>query len=330
MSAEQPEERQHRLGDLRVPEDRVAQRAREPLPRTARDLHGGLGGPGGLGEHLGPPGAQRGGQQRVRALPVRGGVPQQQGRDDVLEGLAAVEVDTAGDQGVGGQQREHGVVVAGSPVRTGVHASHQGCDTDLGRLAGSGGRGGEGGRTRGIQVDQTPQKFGPDLRIGLHREAVTERPVRLVGRAGHGGGPGRRLAYVAVLGLHRRQQQRKFGGHGTTGGGLVAVPVVGAALRDAAEEGEDVRGPDPGGGCPCEERHGVCRGLVHRPLVQDAAVQLGEGFRGLLVVLPRQRPQAVGHIGGTAVGVGEGGPRTGVDLGGEADGVHAVDHGTRH
>lgn len=197
-------------------------------------------------------------------------------------------------------------------------------------LAGSGGRGGEGGRTRGIQVDQTPQKFGPDLRIGLHREAVTERPVRLVGRAGHGGGPGRRLAYVAVLGLHRRQQQRKFGGHGTTGGGLVAVPDPVTALRDAAEEGEDVRGPDPGGGCPCEERHGVCRGLVHRPLVQDAAVQLGEGFRGLLVVLPRQRPQAVGHIGGTAVGVGEGGPRTGVDLGGEADGVHAVDHGTRH
>lgn len=72
----------------------------------------------------------------------------------------------------------------------------------------------------------------------------------------------------------------------------------------------------PGRREPCQIRHRAGRGLVDRSLMQDAAVQLGERL-GRLVLVPGERPQAAGHIGGTSVRMLQLCPRLGIDLGEE-------------
>ncbi|RPK83850.1 hypothetical protein EES45_05980 [Streptomyces sp. ADI97-07] len=329
-AAQQPEERQRLPDGLRVFEDRGGERAGHPVGRAARDLAGGLRRPQGFRACLGPLTPQRRVQQSEHGVAIGVRVTQQELRDHVPQGFVALQVHAGGYQFVGRQQVEHRLVVRCGPGRARVHAGEECSDPELPRPVRTDRPGRQVCRARRVQVGQAAEDLGADQRLGLRGEAGPQHRAHPVRGPGHGRRPDGGPPYVGAPRLHRGQQQGELRGHGPPAGSLVALPLVRPALRYPAEQGQHVRGAETRTGQACQVRDGVCRGLVDRALVQDAPVQLAECFAGLFVVLVHQRAQAVGHIGGAAVGMLVGGPGLGVETGEQGCEIHEPDLGTRY
>lgn len=256
-----------------------------------------------------------------------------------MQGFAAGEVEPVGDQRVQGKQGQHGLVVGPGPGQPAVRAGQHGRDPQLRRAVGAECPGRRRCGTLGVRLGHGRQEFGADQRVALDGRPVMEHRRR---RAGRGRSrrphrPGGRLAYGTVLVAHRGQEQRQLLGDGPAAGHLVALlgraPArVRAALSYPADQQEHIRRTDARPGDPGQEGHRLRRGLVHRALVQDAAVQLALRLLGRRVVVPGQGAQEAGDVLGAAVGVGVGGPGLGVQFGEEQGTVevHGADHGSRH
>ncbi|GAA4983987.1 hypothetical protein GCM10025734_06510 [Kitasatospora paranensis] len=277
-----------------------------------------------LGPHLGAAVAQRGVQQGERAFAVRVRPAVQQVVDDRVERVAVVHAVPADGEFAGGQQAERGLVVGVGPRLGGVQGDEERGQAQRRGCGGAEQRAGFGGGAGEVDPAEGDEDLGPDAGIGLGRPAGPQGGGGGFGVPGAAERPGSEQPDVRVLVRQQRDQQRDPGDDGGPDGARRDLPFV-VALGQPAEQAEDLGRPGPcGSGDPGEVRDGVHAGGVHRALVEDARVQLGDRLLGVLPALG-EGAQQVGQVLGRTVGVRDVGPGVGVEAGEDVIRVHGCD-----
>lgn len=286
----------------------------------------------GLGARVGVRMPESGVDQRERGFPGLVRVPVQQPLDDMAQRLVLLHVEPSRDQRLGGQQGDQRVVMDRRPRQVRFHAGQQRGQPHrrgLFDLAPAEHRRLELARARRVQPYRPGQHLRPYKRVQLPLPAPPQHRKHLLRRARPGRRPDRRLPYGGVGRLDQRQYQGQLGGHGRPARARRVTALV-LALGDAAEQHQHVGRPDPGGGQPCGIRHGMGRGLVHRPLMDDVPVQLVQRLFRLLGVVARQRPELARDIVRASVGVLPIRPWLRVEIGENLCEIHTENPGTRH
>lgn len=184
-------------------------------------------------------------------------------------------------------------------------------------------RAGLDGGTGEVHPAEGDEQFGPDTGIGLGRPSASQGDRGGLGIPGVAERPGGEQPDVHVFMCQQRHQQRNLGGDGGPDGARLDLPFV-IALGQPAQQAEDFGRPGPGSsGDPGEVRDGVHAGGIHRALVEDARVQLGDRLLGIRATLG-EGAQQVGEVLGGAVGVRDGGPGVGVETGEDVSEIHGV------
>ncbi|MEU6220806.1 hypothetical protein ABZ845_25340 [Streptomyces sp. NPDC047022] len=281
-----------------------------------------------LGPHLGAAVAQGGVQQGEGGFAVCLGLAAQQAVDDRVQRLAVVHAVPVDGEFAGGQQAERGIVVGIGPrLHGGQGDEERGQSQRRGSVRAEQRAGLDGGAGE-IHPAEGNEQFGPDTGIGLGRPPAPQGDRGGLGTPGVAERPGGEQPDVHVFMCQQRCQERDLGGNGGPDGARRDLPFV-IALGQPAEQAENFGRPGPGGsGDPGQVWDGVHAGGVHRALVEDARVQLGDRLLGIPAALG-EGAQQVGKLLGGAVGVRDGGPGVVVEADEGVSEIHGRDPRSR-